>query len=449
MRRFFSILGWIIKAALILAAAFWLYLYPGKIQIDWQGRTIETSTSFAALVAFIVLITFAVIYHGWRLLLGWPRLWRKQRQIKAQELGYKSLNKGLLAVAAGDGITASKNARKAVALLPDVALTHLLAAQAAQLNNDEITADTHLAILTQHPEGQVFGLRGQLTRAMQREDRTEALRLVRLAYSQQPQQPWVIDTTLQLEARNQNWLQAEKILRQAIKLGGPDIEKYQHNLAAVLVALSDEYRARNDVEAALECARQAKKLYAGWAPATIRVAELWQRKGYRRRAQKALISAWEVTPHPELVATWLQVSGAERALDRTAIVEKLIASNPDNRESAFAMAQAYFTAGLWGVARTHAMRAIDYRPDRAAYRLMADIEQEDTKNSKKVRDWLDKAGDAPHEPQWQCVLTSEIFPSWQPLNRHQDFNTLHWQTPLAQKWQMAPVDLLGEPQKLA
>ena len=448
MRRFFTLLGWILKIALFFAAAFWLYLYPGKLSIDWQGRTIETSTSFAAFVAFAVLIIFAVIYHGWRLLLGWPRLWRKQRQIKAQELGYKSLNKGLLAVASGDAATASKNARKAVALLPDVALSHLLAAQAAQLNNDEVTADTHLAILTQHPEGQVFGLRGQLGRALQREDRTEALRLSRLAYSQQPHQPWVIDTALQLEARNQNWLQAEKILRQAVKLGGPETEKYQQNLAAVLVALSDEYIGRNDIEAALECARQAKKLVPGWTPAAIRVANLWQRKAYRRRAQKALMSAWEVSPHPELVTTWLQVSGAERALDRTAIVEKLIASNPDNREAAFAMAQAYFTAGLWGVARTHALRAIEYRPDRAAYRLMADIEQEDTKNSKKIRDWLDKAGDAPHEPQWQCTLTTEIFPSWQPLNRHQDFNTILWQTPFAQKWSMANVDLLSEPQKL-
>ena len=444
MRRFFSILGWVIKLSLVLAAGFWLYLYTGTLQIDWQGKTIETSTSFAAVVAFLVVMLFAVLYHGWRLLLGWPRLWRKQRQIKAQEMGYKSLNKGLLAVAAGDAVTAAKSARKAVALLPDVALSHLLAAQAAQLNHDEAAADTHLAILTQHPEGQVFGLRGQLARAMQREDRTEALRLSRLAYSQQPQQPWVIDTVLQMEARQQNWLQSEKILRQAIKLGGPETEKYQQQLAAVLVALSDDYLARNDVDAALECARQAKKFMPGWTPAAIRVAELWQRKAYRRRAQKALLSAWEVNPHPELVSTWLYVSGAERALDRTAIIEKLVSVNPDNREAAYAMAQAYFIAGLWGVARTHALRAIEFRPDRAAYRLMADIEQEDSKNSKKVRDWLDKAGDAPHEPQWQCELTAEIFPSWRALNRHQDFNTIRWQTPIAQRWQMATVELLGE-----
>lgn len=96
-----------------------------------------------------------------------------------------------------------------------------------------------------------------------------------------------------------------------------------------------------------------------------------------------------------------------------------------------AMAQAYFTAGLWGVARQHASRAIQYRPDRAAYRLMADIEQGDTNNTKKVRDWLDKAGEAPLEPQWQCLVTNEIFANWQPLNRQSDFNTIAWQTPFS------------------
>ena len=356
-------------------------------------------------------------------------MWRKQRQIKAQELGYKSLNRGLLAVASGDAVTAAKNARKAVALLPDVALSHLLAAQSAQLNKDEVAADTHLAILMQHPEGQVFGMRGQLARALQRQDKTEALRLSRLAYSQQPNQPWVIDTALNLETAQRNWLQAEKILRQAIKAGGPETGEYQRHLSAVLVALSDDYLSRQDVDAALECARQAKKLTPGWTPAAVRVAELWHRKAYRRRAQKALISAWEITPHPELVAAWLKISGAERALDRTAIVEKLVASNPDNREAAYAMAQASFTAGLFGVARTHALRAIEYRPDRAAYALMADIEQEDSKNPRKIRDWLDHAATAPREPHWQCRQTAEIFPAWQVLNRQDAFDTIHWQTP--------------------
>ncbi|MDB5478931.1 MAG: hypothetical protein JWM96_1426, partial [Alphaproteobacteria bacterium] len=101
-----------------------------------------------------------------------------------------------------------------------------------------------------------------------------------------------------------------------------------------------------------------------------------------------------------------------------------------NADSAMALARASYTAQLWGVARQLAQKAIDYRPDRAAFRLMADIEQADRGEPKKIRAWLDKAGDAPPEPQWQCLVTAEIFQSWQVLNRQSDFNTIEWQTPL-------------------
>lgn len=442
MRRLYWTFILFVKVALITAAAIWLYIHPGKISIEWQGFTIRTSVFFAVSALAIGGFIFAVIYHWWRRILAWPAQWRKQRQMKSLELGYNALNKGLLAVAAADGYNASKQAKKAVDLLPDVALSHLLAAQAAQLRDDSITADTHLAILAQHPDGQLFGLRGQLSRALQRQDRTEALRLARLAYAQQPQQPWVIDTTTQIEARQKNWVQAEKILRQALRLGGSETAKWEKDLASVLIALSDNGLAANDADDALACARDALKYAPNWTPAVTRLSELWQRKAYRRRAQKVLVNAWENAPHPELVTAWLQISGGERAVDRTALVEKLVSNNADNVEAAMAMAQAYLSAGLWGVARQHATRAISYRPDRAAYRLMADIEQADTGNTQKVRGWLEKAADAPLEPQWHCPVTHTTYAHWQPLNNQHDFNTIVWQTPLASSTEAETVSLL-------
>lgn len=425
LRIFFSLL----KLAIFIAIAAWLYTHPGKIQIEWNDMTIETGTGFAALMLFITLMGFAILYHGWRKLLAIPTQWKRHRRMKSLELGYTALNKGLLSVAAGDVVTAGKNADKAVALLPDVALTHLLAAQAAHMRKDEINADAHLALLAQHPEGQLFGLRGQISRAMLRGDRSEAVRLTRLAYQQQPQQPWVIDMAIQMETRQQNWIQAEKILRQALRLGLPNTEKWQKDLATTLIAISDDFILRNDLDAALDCAREALKLHNGWSVAATRVARLWHRKTYRRRAQKTLINAWEHTPHPDILHEWLYISGAERSMDNTAIVEKLVSVNPENYESYYALGKSYMTAKLWGVARQHTMRAIQFRADRAAYRLMADIEQEDGRNNDAVRGWLDKAAEAPLEPQWQCRVSGELYPVWQVLNHQMDFNTITWQTP--------------------
>ncbi len=431
MRRFFSILFWLVKIALVAAAVAWFLLHPGTVEIEWQGMTVETSVGFAALVVFSAALVFGVFYHGWRTLLGWPKLWRKQRQIKMMELGYHAVNKGLLAIASGDAATAAKQSKKALALLPDVAMAHLLAAQAAQLNHDEIAADTHLAKLAQHPDGQVFGLRGQVNRALQRQDRTEALRLVRLAYAQQNDQPWIIDTNVQLEARFRNWVQVEKILRKSVNLKSAEAVRWQKDLAAALLAQSDELRDKGDLEAALDCARDARKRQSDWTPAALRTAELWHKKGYRRRAQKTLTEAWEAAPHPDLVRAWNAVSAGERdngAMDR---VEKLVGANPDCYEAAFAMAEASYKSMLWGVARQHGERAIAYRPDRAAYRLMAEIERGDSNDAKKIQSWLEKAAEAEAEKQWLCTVTQMRFDTWAPLNHQLDFNTIRWEQPAA------------------
>lgn len=430
MRRAFAFIGLFVRIAVVAAAALWLAMYPGTINIEWQGYTITTSVGFAAFVIAVLFFIFAVLYHNWRLLLAWPRLWRKQRQIKALELGYKALNKGLLAVAAGDNTTATKQTKRAIKFLPEMALTHLLAAQTAQLNHDDVAADTHLAKLMLHPDGQLFALRGQLTRALARDDRTEALRLSRLSYQQQPTQPWIIDTAVQMEARQQNWLQAEKILRAAVRLNDANEPRWQKDLAAVLVCLSDAARTRGSLDEALECAREAVKRNPSWSPAIIRVATLWQQKTYRRRAQKALINGWENAPHPDLVTAWIHIMGSEHAQDTTAIVEKLVSHNPDTAEAAMAMAMAAIKMRLWGVARQHALRALDKKADRQTYRLLAEIERQDTNDQTKIAAWLDKAATAPLEVQWACSVTHDVFSQWQALNRQHHFNTIQWQVPM-------------------
>lgn len=429
MRRMMQVVGWILRLAILGALGLWLFLYPGKLHIDWQGWSIDTTTTRAGLILAVIMFLFAAIYHLWRKILSWPTHWQRQRRVKSLEIGYGALNKGLLAVANGDRQIAARQALRARKLLPDLALTHLLSAQAAQLNDDEVSADAHLAALAMHPEGQMFGLKGQIRRALQRHDRTEALRLARFASQNHAAQPWVIDTLVQLEARAQNWLLAEKTLRQAIRLDNSERLRLEHDLAAVLLALSDQSKATNSLDAAMDCAKEAMKLHQGWSPAAIRIADLWQRKGYRRRAQKALTNAWEKQPHPDLVQAWLKLSGGERSTDAGKGIDRLIEGRPDDAETALALAEASRQAGLWGVARQHAMKALNTAPSRRVYRLLAQIDQNDPTRAADAKSWLVKAAEAPLDAAWVCRATGERFDAWQPLNSQGDFNTIDWATP--------------------
>jgi HemY protein len=429
MKHLLAITIFLVKLALLGAVVAWFLMYPGTVKIDWQGTTVETGVGTAAAVILVFAFLFGLVYHGWRTMLGWPKLWRERRQLKLMTLGYRAIDKGLLAIASGDATTASKHAKKALSLLPDVATAHLLAAQAAQLNHDDVAADTHLAKLAQHPEGQVFGLRGQINRALSRQDRTEAIRLARLAYVEQSEQPWIIDTNVQLEARARNWIQVEKILKKAVTLKTAESVRWQKDLAAALLAQSDAMKEAGDLEAALDCAREALKRQAGWTPAVLRVAELWHKKGYKRRAQKTLSEAWETNPHPDLLKLWVAVSAGERENGMMDRVDKLVGVNPDCYESAFAMAEASYKSMLWGVARQHAERALSYRADRAAFRLMAEIERGDGNDAKRIQSWLEKAAEAMPEKQWLCSITQMRFDMWQALNHQLDFNTIQWEAP--------------------
>lgn len=430
MRGFLSFVVFLAKLALLGAIVAWFLLHPGRINITWNGVVIETSVGFAAILFSGCLFVFAFLYHGWRTVLSLPRRLRAHRAMAMTERGNAALYAGLLAMAAGDGRMAARHAKKAAALLPGIAMTHVLAAQAAQLNGDEATADHHLGLLAAHPDGTIFGLRGQIMRALQRDDKTEATRLARDAYGRDSEQPWVIDMLVQLEARQKNWTAVEKILRRAITLKAPEAPRWQGDLAAALLALSDDWKHKGDLDAALDCARDALKRRPGFVPAAIRVAHIWHARGYRRRAHTTLRDAWASAPHPDIVRAWktLMVAGADddSMLER---VEKLVSVNPDNAEAATAMAEASYASLLWGLARQHGERALGFRADRHVLRLMADIERADTNDTAKIEHWLQRAADAPPAPQWVCRNTNLPFAAWQPLNHQLDFNSIVWDVP--------------------
>jgi HemY protein len=430
MRRLFSVLWFLTKLALFGTVVAWFLLNPGTISVTWHDTIIDTSLGFAAAVFALCLFVFAFAYHGWRSLLALPRRLRQQRAAAMTARGHAALHAGLLAMAAGDGRNAARHAKKATALLPGVAITHMLAAQAAQLNGLEAEADTHLALLAAHPDGAVFGLRGQMMRAIQRDDRTEATRLARAAYARDPEQPWAIDMVVQMEARQKNWAVAEKILRRAAAMKTPESARWRDDLVAALLALSDEWKHKGDLDAALDCARDALKRRPSFAPAAVRVAQLWYARGYRRRALATLREAWNTAPHPDLVRVWRTLSTTGANDDSLAArIEKLVSENPDNADAATAMAEALYASLLWGIARQHGERALALRPDRTILRLMADIERADTNDTAKIQKWLERAAEAPPAPQWVCRNTHMIFAAWQPLNHQLDFNSIVWDVP--------------------
>lgn len=394
MKRFLWMIGWTLKLAVVIAFVAWLEWLPGSVQISGPDYVIKTRLGAAILMLLLAMVLFAWIFYLWRRLVAWPDSFRQQRQWHKLQSGYQAIQRGLLAMYLQDYPTASRQAKEAVHLLPEHGLSHYLAAENARRAGDRETAYKHLQNLQKTKDGEALGLYGLLALALEDDQPAQALLYARQLHQVIGLTPYIAETLSNLEVQQGHLPQAEKILRQALQAKIGDTARWRTELADVLMRLSEDAIKRQDYTAALECAREALK----WHPASVNAAQqtalLWQQRTYKRRAQKTILNAYTVNPHPDLVQVWLQLNGADKALDQISVVERLTRENPDHPVSALAMAEANRKAGLWGVARKHAMRAVDLNPSRDAYLLLAAIEDADTGDAAKIRHWQDLAAKA-------------------------------------------------------
>jgi HemY protein len=398
MRRFISILWFSLKICLLAALIVWLGSQQGTLSLEWAGYQIETRAGIAAIILLTALILFGWIFHVWRRLVALPGSFRQQRQWHKLQRGYQEIEQGLLALYLQNYTTASRHAKEAIHLLPRNGLSHYLAAETARRNGDLAQAQNHYHILQQTDEGEALGIYGQLSLALQRDDNAHAVLYARQLLNKTGLTPYSVDTLSTLEIAQGHYTEAEKILRQALAAKIGDQTILRNRLSDTLLALSERALKQQDYTAALECSREALK----WQPTSVDAAQqtalLWQQRAYKRRAEKTILATYEVNPHPDLVQVWLHIHGAEKALDQIALIERLTRENPDHPVSHLAMAEANRKAGLWGVARKHALLAEQKQPDRAVYSLLAAIEEGDSGDMAKIRHWKNKADETFNSP---------------------------------------------------
>src|SRR5690606_3635748 len=157
-----------------------------RVRADWLGWRLDTSAA-AALILIGVMTLLAVVF--WRVAL-WlaeaPRRAERMREESRRREGEAALSRGFLALAAGDGDQARRQARRAAELMaaPPPTLP-LLKAQAAEAAGDE-TAESLWRDLLDTPETRLAARRGLMRLALARGDREAALQHAEAAHGLSP-----------------------------------------------------------------------------------------------------------------------------------------------------------------------------------------------------------------------------------------------------------------------
>lgn len=425
----------LIVIALLVAASVYVADRPGSVEVVWQGWRVDTSVAVLVLGVVAVAMAAAALFHILRKVIGGPRAFMRSRREKRRREGYRALTQGMVAVAAGDAEEAQKFARKADVLLAEPPLTLLLSAQAAQLNGDDHAAQRYFAAMIERKETEFLGLRGLIMQALRGGDEGKALTLIERAKVLRPRTPWVLSSLFELQARAGKWREAEATLIEAGKRKALPAAESRHRQAVLLHEKSRAAEAAGETREALEHAAKAHKLDPGFAPVTVRYANLLRAGGKPRPAAKAIEAGWRAQPHPALAEAHASLFAEEPPIQRLKHAERLAAQHPGHRESRIALASAALEARLWGEARRHleaaGAAASEVAPTPRVCRLMAELEQSERDNHGAARAWLQRAtATSSLDETYICDACGSESASWTPLCPHcRGFDSLRWRTP--------------------
>jgi HemY protein len=186
---------------------------------------------------------------------------------------------------------------------------------------------------------------------------------------------------------------------------------------------SDRDRARSLV-------LDAVKLAPTLVPAAELAARLLGESGELRRASRIVEKAWQANPHPDLAETYAHLRPGDSARERLARVQALALKTPGHVESALAVARAALDAQEFATARS-AIKPLLKEPTQRVAALMAEIEERESGDEGRAREWMARALRAPRGPAW----TADGFVSdrWMPVSPVSGrLDAFQWKAPLAE-----------------
>jgi HemY protein len=430
MRRAFV---FFLFVALVAWGAVLLAEHPGAVTLEFGGWRVDTSFAVLLVIVAAIAALTALVYRGWLFLRRAPKNLDRAWQAKRRRQGYRALTRGMVAVAAGDADEARRQARRADALLDEPPLTMLVSAQAAQMNGDDKAAEKFFAAMTERPETEFLGVRGLMGQAMTRGDTGAALALARRAYRLKPKSAWVASRMFDLQAREGLWLDARVTCDDLVRHRLLDGAEARRRKAVLNHQLGLEAERAGNTEEAIAYLSEARKLAPGFAPAVTALARLLAAEGKLRRAAALVEEAWAAEPHPDLLGSYLAASQATSAIERVRATQRLARRQPDHPETRIALARASLEARLWGEARRHleaAVAAAGARPPARACRMMAELEESETGDGARAREWLMRASLAAADPAWVCDDCGNAVGAWSALcGNCGAFDSFAWRTP--------------------
>lgn len=418
----------------------WLADRPGDMVVTFGGYRYQVSLMVAAVA--VTAVVAAVMITWWLVKSIWnsPYTIARYFRVRQRDRGYQALSTGMIAAGAGDATLARKMNKQAAKLIRSESepLIHLLDAQASLLESDHGAAREKFERMLDDPEMRLLGLRGLYLEAERLGDRDAARHYAGRAADVAPQLGWALDSTLEEKAASGDWDAALKLVDAQKATGQVDRDVINRRRAVLLTAKAEEL-VDTDLAAAKGAAIEANRLVPDFAPAAVAAAKTLFRQNDIRKGAKILEAAWKAEPHPSVADLYVHARPGDAGLDRLSRAQKLQSLRQNNVESSLAVARAALDAHELKTAREAAEAAIRMQPREGAYLLLADIEEAETGDQGRVRQYLAMAVRAPRDPAW--VADGVVSDRWTPVSPVTGkLDAFEWRAPVERLGQLIDQD---------
>src|SRR3954471_3978589 len=423
------VLVFLALVALMAFGVVWLADRPGDVAIVWQGYRIETSVTVALVAIAIVALIAVIVWSMVRTILRSPDLLAMFMSHRRGVRGYLAVSRGLIAVGAGDASAAKRASNEADRIAPGEPLALLLNAQAAQLSGDRAAAEHAFRAMAERDDTKLLGLRGLYIEAQRRKDVVAARAYAEEAATASPALGWAGQVALEFRCASGDWSAALSALDRNSRYGLIDKAEYKRHRAVLLTAqaLAAEQTERDN---ARSLALDALKLAPDLVPAAELAGRLLGDAGELRRAMRIIEKAWAAHPHPDLADTYAHLRPGDSARERLTRVQSLALKAPGHAESALAVARAALDAQEFAVAR-NAVRPLLKEPTQRVAAMMAEIEERESGDEGRAREWMGRALRAPRDPAW--TADGYVSERWMPVSPVSGrLDAFQWKVPLAE-----------------
>jgi HemY protein len=414
---------------------------PGTLVATVAGREITVSLMVAAVALVGAVVAIMLIWWIVKIVFTSPQRMQRFFRARRRDRGYQSLSTGIIAAGAGDSETARKMLKQASGLLSSTTepMIQLLDAQASIVEGHHAEARDKFEAMLEDPELRIFGLRGLYMEAKRLGDREAAKHYAEKAAELAPQLRWAGTAALELKTAAGDWDGAIRLLESQRKAKQLEPEDIKRKRAVLLTALAQE-NIEKDPSKAKSAAIEAHRLAPAFAPAAVAAAQALIRLNELRRGAHVLESTWRKAPHPEIALAYVNARPGDSALDRYKRAQRLEKLKPNNVDSSMIVALMAMEAGEFSDARKAIAAVLRNEPREGAFMLMADIEDAETGDQGKVREWLARAVRAPRDPAW--TADGYVAEEWAPVSPISGrLDAFEWKVPVERLGPVVENDL--------